>query len=258
VLVPMMQGRTTLCVSSQVGCAMACRFCATGTLGLTRGLTSGEIIAQVHAARAWAGRQGRRVTRLVFMGMGEPLHHYEATRDALRVILDVHGLNYGSKNVTVSTVGLVPKMRRFADDFGGRVQLALSLHAGTDATRHAIVPTARGVSMAELRQALLDAPLPGTRKIMVEYVVLPGVNDSEDELEALAEWMHGIRGVVNLIPFNPFPGAPYRSPTTDEVMAVFDQLRAARVAASVRWPRGRGAHGACGQLALAHEETLRA
>jgi 23S rRNA (adenine2503-C2)-methyltransferase len=255
VIIPMRAGRATLCVSSQVGCAMACSFCATGTMGLTRGLEAGEIVAQVHAARAWAEGGSRRISRIVFMGMGEPLHHYEATRDAVRVLIDGYGLSYGSRNVTVSTVGLVPRIRQFSEDFGGRVQLALSLHAGTDATRRRIIPTAGEHSMARLRQALLEHPLPGSRKLMIEYVVLPGVNDTPEEIDALASWMKGLSGVVNLIPFNPFSDTPYRSPTQDEVLAVYGRLQAARVPATVRWPRGRRAHGACGQLALAHERS---
>jgi 23S rRNA (adenine2503-C2)-methyltransferase len=255
VLIPMHDGRLTLCVSSQVGCAMACTFCATGTLGLTRGLTAGEIVAQVYAASAWAARDGRRVTRLVFMGMGEPLHHYEATRDAVGVLLDQHGRCFGAKNITVSTVGLVPKLRRFAADFGGRLQLAISLHAGTDATRRRIVPTAVASSLADLKQAALDYPLPGSRMLMIEYVLLPGVNDTAEELTGLAAWMDGIDGVVNLIPFNPFAGATFRSPTTDEVWAACHTLQAAGVVVTVRWPRGRGANGACGQLALVPAEA---
>lgn len=251
VLVPMPKDRITLCVSTQVGCAMACRFCATGTLGLSRHLTAGEVVAQVQAARAWAEARGQRVSRLVFMGMGEPLHAYATTRDALRILTDPHGLCMGSRSIRVSTVGLVPRMRTFAEDFGGRIVLALSLHAGTDATRSRIVPVARAGSLAQLREVCLTWPTPGSRKLMVEYVVLPGVNDTPEELDGVAAFMDGLVGVVNLIPFNPFAGAPYRSPTDDEVVGMADRLRDRGVPTTVRWPRGRGAHGACGQLALA-------
>lgn len=250
VLIPMRADRETLCVSSQVGCAMACTFCATGTLGLTRGLTAAEIVTQVHAARTRVEGRGRRLRNLVFMGMGEPLHHYAATRDAVRILKDHHGPCFKARHVTVSTVGVVPKMRTFGRDFGGRVQLALSLHAGTDATRKRIIPLAEKYDMATLRQACLDHPLPGTRRLMIEYVVLPGVNDSPAELDALAEWTRGLRCLVNLIPFNPFRGAPYRAPTVAEVEAVSEGLRDRRVPQTIRWPRGRGVAGACGQLAL--------
>lgn len=250
VLIPMKKGRVTVCVSSQVGCAMGCRFCATGTMGLARGLEAGEIVAQVHAAKARVEAAGDRLRNIVFMGMGEPLHHYPATRDAVRILRDDAGPCFKARHITVSTVGVVPKMRQFAKDFGGRVQLALSLHAGTDATREAIIPLAARYDMATLRQACLEHPLPGTRKLMIEYVVLPGVNDSPAEIDALADWTRDLPCLVNLIPFNPFAGAPFRAPTADEVLRVGAQLRQRRVPHSIRWPRGRGVAGACGQLAL--------
>ncbi|MFT5684045.1 MAG: 23S rRNA (adenine2503-C2)-methyltransferase [Myxococcota bacterium] len=250
VLIPMRDDRQTLCLSTQVGCAMACRFCATGTLGLTRSLTAGEIVAQVHAARKLIAGENRELRNLVYMGMGEPLHAYDATIGSVRVLSDDHGVNFGSQHITVSTVGLIERIRQFGEEFGGRVMLALSLHAGTDATRQRIIPTAARVSMADLRAACLAHPLPGRRVLMLEYAVLPGINDTDDELAAVAEWRQGMRAVVNLIPFNPFPGAPYRSPTRAEVISAYNRLQAMRVPATIRWPRGRGADGACGQLAL--------
>lgn len=252
VLIPMREDRYTLCVSSQVGCAMGCAFCATGTLGLTRSLTAGEIVAQVHAARAHVEARERRLSRLVFMGMGEPLHAYDAVRDAIRVLLDPHGPCFGAKHVTVSTVGLVPKLRALARDTGGRIQLAISLHAGTDATRRQIVPAARKWPLAELRDAVHEWPLPGSRAIMVEYVVLPGINTTDAELDGVADFMGDLRAVVNLIPFNPFPGAPYTSPTPDQVLDTQARLQARGVRTNVRWPRGRDVSGACGQLMLRH------
>jgi 23S rRNA (adenine2503-C2)-methyltransferase len=251
VLVPMRDDRYTLCVSSQVGCAMACAFCATGTLGLTRSLTAGEIVAQVHLARALVADERRRVSRLVFMGMGEPLAAYDAVLDAIRILLDPHGPCFGAKNITVSTVGLVPRIAQLAADTGGRIQLALSLHAGTDATRARIVPIARRWPIAELRAALEAWPLPGSRALMVEVVALPGVNDGPADLDGIADFMRGLRGVVNVIPFNPFPSAPFRSPTDAEVLAMHRALSARGVLAKIRWPRGRGVAGACGQLMLA-------
>lgn len=251
VLVPMRDDRYSLCVSSQVGCAMACAFCATGTLGLTRSLTAGEIVAQVHAARALVEGGPRRLSRLVFMGMGEPLHAYDSVRDALRILLDDHGVNFGAKHITVSTVGLVRRIGDLARDTGGRIQLAISLHAGTDATRVRIVPTARRTPLTELREAVHAWPLPGSRAVMVEVVVLPGVNDGAADLDGIAWFMDGLRGVVNLIPFNPFPGAPFASPTDQQVLAMQAGLDRRGVHTRVRWPRGRGVSGACGQLMLA-------
>ncbi|MCB9663908.1 MAG: 23S rRNA (adenine(2503)-C(2))-methyltransferase RlmN [Alphaproteobacteria bacterium] len=250
VLVPMMHGRRTLCVSTQVGCAMGCTFCATGTLGLSRNLRAGEIVAQVHAALAHAEASGSRVTRLVFMGMGEPLHNADALADALRVLLDGHGVGFGSRNVVVSTVGLPERLRRFGADFEGRVCLALSLHAGTDATRRRIVPAARATSLAELKALLQSLPFPGSRKLMLEVVVLPGVNDGPDELDGMAAFADGLPAVINLIPFNPFPGSDFRTPTPDELTAMYAGLKARGAVVTVRKPRGREAAGACGQLAL--------
>lgn len=249
---PVRPDRATLCLSSQVGCAMACRFCATGTLKLTRHLLAGEIVAQVHAVREELGA-GRALTHLVFMGMGEPLHNYGALRDALFNLFDHHGDPFDRRKVTVSTVGLPERIDELSRDFDGRLQLALSLHAGTDATRRRILPMAKKVSMAALRERVVAYEGVRNSRLMCEYVVLPGVNDTPDELDALSAWMDGLRGVVNLIPFNPFPGAPFETPTDAQVTAVWDHLRLNGTPAKIRWPRGREASGACGQLMLAGE-----
>lgn len=253
VLLPMRRERFTLCVSTQVGCAMGCAFCATGAMKLTRSLTAGEIVAQVYAARDLVesdSDEPRELTHLVFMGMGEPLHCYENTRDAVRILLDQRGASFASSKITVSTVGLVPAMRRFLDDFKGRVPLALSLHAGTDATRNRIIPSSRKWRLSDLKSALLTHPLPRKRVLMLEYVVLPGVNDTDAELDGVANFCEGLRAIVNLIPFNPFPSAPFRSPTLDEVLSVDQRLKARGVPCSVRVTRGQERAGACGQLAL--------
>lgn len=252
VLLPSLYGdRTTLCLSSQVGCAMACRFCATGTLGLSRQLLAGEIVGQVHRARHLIEAAGRRLTHLVFMGMGEPLHNPRAVGDALEVLFETAGRPFAKRNVTVSTVGLLRPLAGLGERFGGKLQLAVSLHAGTDATRRRILPIAKTVSLAELKQALLKHPFHGQQKLMLEYVVLPGVNDSEGEVQGLAAFVEGLPAVVNLIPFNPFPGAPFRSPSDDEVEALWTRMKAHGIPNTVRWPRGRATQGACGQLMLA-------
>ncbi|MCA9493929.1 MAG: 23S rRNA (adenine(2503)-C(2))-methyltransferase RlmN [Myxococcales bacterium] len=240
--------RVTLCVSTQVGCAMACAFCATGTLGLARDLSSAEIVGQVHAARAELQGTGRRLTRLVFMGMGEPLHAYVPVRDALKVLLDGHGEPFAARSVTVSTVGLVDRLRRLGEDFGGRIQLAISLHAGTDETRRRLLPAARHTSLEQLRDAILAMPRPGDRALMLEVVLLPGVNDGEAEWDGIARFADGMNAVVNVIPFNPFPGSSFRPPTDDEIERAWRALRERGVANKVRWPRGRAVDGACGQL----------
>jgi len=252
VLLPSHYGdRVTLCLSSQVGCAMACAFCATGTLGLDRQLSAGEIVAQVHAARRLLEGTQRRLTHLVFMGMGEPLHNADAVLSALRVLTDPHGLPMAKRNLTVSTVGLLRPLRRLGEAMGGKLQLAISLHAGTDATRRRILPIARTVSLQQLREALLAHPFPSRQKLMLEYVLLPGVNDGPAEVDGLRAFTEGLPAVVNIIPFNPFAGAPFRSPEHGEIEAFWQALKAAGIHNTVRWPRGRDAHGACGQLMLA-------
>jgi 23S rRNA (adenine2503-C2)-methyltransferase len=279
VLLPMRKERYTLCLSTQVGCAMACTFCATGTMGFTRHLTAGEIVAQVYQAAQWIQQDQsmsmsaipihtqqqvkyhqssksqqspvyRRLSHLVFMGMGEPLHAYDSTRDALSILLDQRGICLRARHITVSTVGLVPAMRKFAQDFQGKVQLALSLHAGRDETRCKIIPVAKKWTLAQLKQQLVQHPLPGSRVLMLEYVVLPGINDSLIELQAVAEFCNGLRAIVNLIPFNPFTHAPFRAPTTAEVEAVDQILKSLGVACSIRVTRGQEQASACGQLAL--------
>lgn len=254
VLLPMRRERYTLCLSTQVGCAMACAFCATGSLGLNRTMTVGEVVAQVLEARRFVDAiqsdQKRELSHLVFMGMGEPLHHYERTRDALKVLMDAHGKPFSSRKITVSTVGLVPAMKRFSEDFAGRVQLALSLHAGTDETRAKIIPTSKKWNLSTLKQTLLAHPLPGSRVLMLEYVVLPGINDGPKDLDGVAEFTRDLRALVNLIPFNPFPNAPFRSPSSEEVTELERGLKARGVPCSVRVTRGQERAGACGQLAI--------
>jgi len=255
VLIPGLRERVTLCLSSQVGCAVGCTFCATGRLGLKRNLQAGEIVAQVHAAIAHTRPQGRRVSHLVFMGMGEPMQNYEAVMNTIRVVTDSRGPCLEARKITVSTVGLVKRMGQFGRAFDGRVQLALSLHAGTDETRQQIIPLARKYPLSALKAACLAHPLPGSRHLMIEYVILPGTNDTDAELAGVAEWTQGLSCVVNLVPFNPFPGAPFRAPTPEETRSVSTRLRAMGVMTTVRWPRGRAVNAACGQLALNQETS---
>ena len=257
VLLPMRRERFTLCVSTQVGCAMRCTFCATGTMKLTRSLTAGEIVAQVYAAQAFVRNlegdlevRSRQLSHLVFMGMGEPLHCYESTRDAVRILIDQRGRSLAARKITVSTVGLVPAIHRFYNDFQGKVPLALSLHAGTDQVRNQIIPLSKKWSLADLKEALLAHPLPRKSVIMLEYVVLPGVNDTETELDGVANFYRGLRAIVNLIPFNPFPRSRFRSPTPEEVQRVDRELKRRGVPCSMRVIRGRERAGACGQLAI--------
>ena len=249
VLIPTAHG-LTFCVSSQVGCAMACRFCATARLDLVRGLTPGEIVAQVNLGRARAVERGETVTHIVFMGMGEPLHHYPATRDAVSILTDDVGMAIAPSRVTISTVGLAPRIRQLGRDFGGRVQLAVSLNAGTEATRRDLMPITGRYDLATLKEACRAYPLPSTRHVLIEYVLLAGVTDTRAELDGLREWLEGLETVVNLIPFNPFPGAPFAMPSWEAVDEAWQYLRDRGVLVTTRKPRGRDAHAACGQLAL--------
>jgi 23S rRNA (adenine2503-C2)-methyltransferase len=243
--------RSTFCVSSQVGCAMACAFCATARLGLERALTTAEIVAQVYAARARCEAVGRPLRNVVFMGMGEPLHHYDVTRRALEILTDPAGISLGFPRITVSTVGLAPRIAQLGTDFGGRIQLAVSVNAGTQATRKRIMPIGATYDLEALRAAIAAYPLPRNRYVLLEYVLLAGLTDTSAELAALADWVRGLPAIVNLIPFNPFSGAPteLKSPSDAAVNLAFATLRAAGIPVSVRQPRGRRAVAACGQLA---------
>jgi len=251
--------RTTFCVSSQVGCAMACAFCATARLGLARALTPAEIVGQIYAAAPRCAAAGRSLRNVVFMGMGEPLHHYESTRDALSILTDPGGLALAFDRITVSTVGLAPRITQLGRDFGGRIQLALSLNAGTDETRRRLMPITARYDMAALREAVVAYPHRPNRGVLVEYVLLRGVNDSIAELEALAAWARGLPVVVNLIPWNPFESADFKAPTPEGVDRAFATLVRLGVRVKVRLPRGRAAAAACGQLALqSHHPTQEA
>jgi 23S rRNA (adenine2503-C2)-methyltransferase len=243
--------RTTFCVSSQVGCAMACAFCATARLGLARGLTPAEIVGQIYAAVPRCEAAGRPLRNVVFMGMGEPLHHYENTRAAISILTDPGGLALAYDRVTVSTVGLVPRMAQLGRDFGGRVQLALSLNAGTDTTRRRLMPVTERWGLEALRTAVAEYPVRPNRGVLVEYVLLRGVNDTPAELDGLADWARGLPVVVNLIPWNPFDGADFESPTSADLDRAYAHLVERRIRVKVRLPRGRTAAAACGQLALA-------
>lgn len=243
--------RSTFCVSSQVGCAMACTFCATARLGLERALTVAEIVAQVYAARSIALAAGRPLRNIVFMGMGEPLHHYDVTRRALEILTDPTGFCLGAPRITVSTVGLAPRIAQLGRDFQGRIQLAVSINAGTEATRRSLMPITDRHGLADLRAAIAAYPYPRNRYVLLEYVLLAGLTDTPAELTALAEFARGLPAMVNLIPWNPFADAPpeLRAPDPAAVDSAFRALRGHGIPVKVRLPRGRLAVAACGQLA---------
>ncbi len=249
---PKNRERRTLCVSTQVGCAVGCTFCMTGTMGLSRNLGPGEIADQVHRANRrlvelGEGRGPRPLTNLVFMGMGEPLHNFESLKLALELLLCEDGPNFSHRHVTVSTSGLVPQLRRLGEETG--VKLAVSLNATTDAQRDALMPVNRRYPLAELLAACRAFPMKQGRRITFEYVLLGGVNDSDEDAARLARLLRDIPAKVNLIPYNANPGLGFAAPAPDRVEAFRDLLVQRHVTAVVRKNRGQDIAAACGQLA---------
>jgi len=244
--------RGTLCVSSQVGCTLNCRFCHTGTQVLVRNLGVAEIVGQIMLARDQLGewpspREDRQLTNIVLMGMGEPLYNYDNVAKALKIAMDGEGLSISKRKITLSTAGVVPLIRRCGEELG--VNLAISLHATNDALRNELVPLNKKYPLAELLQACRDYPgAHNARRITFEYVMLKGVNDSPAEARALARLLTGIPAKVNLIPFNPWPGAPYECSSDAAIERFSDLLFEAGYSAPVRTPRGRDILAACGQL----------
>jgi 23S rRNA (adenine2503-C2)-methyltransferase len=246
--------RGAVCVSTQVGCTLSCRFCHTGTQRLVRNLGAAEIVGQFMAARDAYGewpspKDGtpRLLSTIVVMGMGEPLYNYENVAKALRIVMDHEGIGLSRRRITLSTSGVVPMMDRCGAELG--VNLAVSLHAVTDALRDEIVPLNRKYPIAELIAACRRYPgASNARRITFEYVMLRGVNDSEAEARELVRLIRGIPAKVNLIPFNPWPGSPYRTSTPEAIRRFAEIVSAAGYASPVRRPRGRDILAACGQL----------
>jgi 23S rRNA (adenine2503-C2)-methyltransferase len=242
------RGRCTLCVSSQVGCAIGCDFCLTARMGLERHLTAGEIVGQVLLARADRGPSGP--FHVVFMGMGEPLHNYDAVLGAVRLLADPAGLAVGHRRVTLSTSGLVPGIERLAAE-PIRPRLAVSLNATTDAVRDRLMPINRKYPIAALVAACRAFARTSGERVTLEYVLLAGVNDSADDADRLARLARGVPARVNLIPFNEVEGwLPYRRPARGAVIAFRDRVAGRGARATIRWSRGLDARAACGQLAL--------
>jgi 23S rRNA (adenine2503-C2)-methyltransferase len=244
--------RGTLCISSQVGCAMDCSFCATGAQGFSRNLSAAEIIAQVWFASKTLGgnfQTDRVISNIVFMGMGEPLANYDAVLIALRILLDDHGFGLSKRRVTVSTSGLVPFMDRLRQDVD--CALALSLHAPNDALRNELVPINRKYPLAELMAACKRYTEGKDRKahIVYEYVMLDGVNDQPEHARQLAKLLAGLPAKVNLIPFNAFPDTAYRRSPAERIRAFADILKGKDILTTTRKTRGDDIDAACGQLA---------
>ena len=255
--------RGTLCVSSQVGCTPNCRFCHTGTMALVRNLEPAEIVGQVMLARDALGEwpsqpEGRMLTNIVMMGMGEPLYNFDNVRDALKIVMDGDGLGLSRRRITLSTSGVVPMMEKAGAEIG--VNLAVSLHAVTKEIRDEIVPLNRKYGIDQLLEAC--AAYPGAnnaRRITFEYVMLKGKNDSDADARELVRLIrqYKLPAKVNLIPFNPWPGAPYECSDDDRIRSFSNIVFEAGISAPVRTPRGRDIDAACGQLKTAAEKKRR-
>ena len=246
------EDRGALCVSSQVGCTLTCRFCHTGRQLLVRNLTAAEIVGQLMVARdsygEWpAPKEGRMISNVVMMGMGEPLMNYDAVAKALRIVMDPEGVAISKRRITLSTSGVVPMIRRVGEELG--VKLAISLHAANDRLRDELMPINKKYPLAELMAACRDHPgADNARRITFEYVMLKDVNDSPADARELARLVRGIPAKFNLIPFNPWPGADFECSPAPVIKRFSEILNAAGYSAPIRVPRGRDILAACGQL----------
>ncbi|OCW58955.1 23S rRNA (adenine(2503)-C(2))-methyltransferase RlmN [Hoeflea olei] len=265
------EGRGTLCISSQVGCTLTCSFCHTGTQMLVRNLAPDEILAQLLVARDRLGdfphkdtpqgaivpAEGRKVTNIVMMGMGEPLYNFENVKKALLIAADGDGLALSKRRITLSTSGVVPEIARTGEEIG--VMLAISLHAVRDELRNELVPINRKYPLKELLDACRAYPaLSNARRITFEYVMLKGVNDSLADAKELVRLLKGIPAKINLIPFNPWPGSPYECSDWETIERFADFVNANGYASPIRTPRGRDIFAACGQLKSESERMRKA
>ncbi|MBZ0169652.1 50S rRNA methyltransferase [Candidatus Methylomirabilis lanthanidiphila] len=241
------EGRLTACLSTQVGCALACAFCLTGTMGFVRHLQPGEIVDQVLALQRDL-QPGERIGNLVLMGMGEPLHNYDATVKALAILVHPLGLAYPPRRIALSTVGLVPEIVQLGRS-GLGVNLAVSLHASTDELRDRLVPINRRYPLKELMAAVRAYPLPPRRRITFEYVMIDGVNDRPEDAREMVRLLHGLRCKVNLLSLNEAPAIPFRRPSIERVETFQHILKSGGIVATIRESRGLDISAACGLLA---------
>ncbi|HTB79141.1 MAG TPA: 23S rRNA (adenine(2503)-C(2))-methyltransferase RlmN, partial [Polyangiaceae bacterium] len=241
--------RVTQCISTQVGCAMGCVFCASGVAGLKRHLGADEIVGQVLVGRSRLD-PNERLRNVVYMGMGEPLHNYDATARSLRLLTHREGIALSARRVTVSTSGLVPEIARLGVDFAGNIGLAISLHAADDETRTRLMPINKKYPLPVLMDALRAYPLPRRRRITIEYTLVAGRNDAIAEAKKLARLLRGLPVKVNLIPMNPIAASPLEPPKTAGVLEFQQVLCDAGYACFIRKRRGDDVSAACGQLAL--------
>lgn len=250
------EDRTSVCVSSQVGCKMACSFCQTGKLGFFRQLQSREILGQIAVASRILEPEGRRVTNVVFMGMGEPLDNFENVMHAVDVLTSPEGYGISPRRVTVSTSGLVDGIRKLAER--SQAALAVSLHASRDELRTELMPINRRYPLAMLKEALKDYQKVTGNKVTIEYLLIAGKNSSERDGKELVQFLTGLKAKVNLIPFNPHPGFAHERPTDEEIRKFQSFLSSRSIPAPVRYSRGAEVSGACGQLAAKTSANLHA
>ncbi|HRK02092.1 MAG TPA: 23S rRNA (adenine(2503)-C(2))-methyltransferase RlmN [Oligoflexia bacterium] len=252
VLIPA-QDRLTICISSQVGCAMGCKFCNTASQGLMRNLEVHEITRQVLELSRVAN-----ITNIVYMGMGEPLHNFENVCRSVEILLSQEGLNFSKRKITISTSGLVPQIRKMNERLVGpnRVNLAISLNGSYDSQRESVMPINRAFPIEELMQACRDFELEPHRRITFEYVMLGGLNDNLEDAERVMKLVEGIPSKINLIPYNPHPASPYDRPKEEKVEAFHRYLLDRNVSAMIRHSRGRDILAACGQLKSKFDEVV--
>ncbi len=248
--------RMTLCVSSQVGCAMGCKFCRTGTMGLKRSLSTSEILRQVNGVIEDAKNFGDSFQNIVFMGMGEPLHNFDGVTRAVRNLTDSRGYGMSPRKVTVSTVGLVPAIRKLAAS-DVSVSLAVSLNATTDEIRSQVMPVNDRFPISELLDAVKSFPVGPRKKVTMEYVMLGGVNDTDEDMRRLAKLMRGLPVKVNLIPYNDNAGLGFLSPAREWVFTWQRYLNSQGLQAFIRWSKGADIAAACGQLATESKQASR-
>lgn len=239
--------RMTLCVSSQVGCAMGCTFCRTATMKLKRNLSTSEILAQVLGVVADAAEFGDMFENIVFMGMGEPLHNYDEVVRALRILKDQRGLAISGRKITISSVGLVPAIEKFGKE-EIEVNLAISLNATDDETRARIMPITRKYGLDQLLATLRDFPLKRRKRITIEYVMLSGINDRAEDLKRLPGLLNGIRSKINLIPYNENAGLGFSAPPRERIIDWQKRLMSTGIETTIRWSKGQDIDAACGQL----------
>ncbi|MCH9625499.1 MAG: putative dual-specificity RNA methyltransferase RlmN [Chlamydiales bacterium] len=244
--------RTTLCLSSQVGCKMGCTFCQTGKMGLKRDLTSGEILSQLLIANQTL--EEAKVTNVVFMGMGEPLDNYDAVVKACSTMIDPQGFNLSKNRVTISTSGLVPEIKKLGQDLP--VRLAISLHNADNEKRSKLMPVNRKYSLEELKRVLLNYPASPRYGITFEYVMIEGENDSLQDAKKLVRFLHGIKAKVNLIPVNPFPGVAITASSEERIREFQTYLTQRSIPAPVRYSKGQDISSGCGQLAAKRKGEL--